>query len=693
MKKIPRSKLEISQKFSVPSGSCTGSRAEIIPCNAIATTGRRYAATISQPRPSPLIMLQQSCRRVNAAQARHLVLRSRRPAIRTYADSAGVPRAKPNIVSRIVMGTIKTAGITSVGLTVFVIGFFGYDSMTYRESKKHPISVNPLALAPERGGPKNLPIARQLIDDQDSDETRANAEKPKLVILGSGWGAVGLINKLNPDNYNVTVISPSNYFLFTPLLPSATVGTVELRSIVEPIRKIINRVRGHYLEASAEAIDYSSKLVEVKDTDAHGNERHFYVPYDKLVVSVGAAQNTHGVDGIEHCHFLKTVQDCSKIRRKVMDNFETAVLPTTTDEERKRMLSFVVCGGGPTGIEFAAELYDMINEDLCDYFPKILRNEVSVHVIQSRDHILNNYDKTISEYAESKFAKDSVDVQINARVQRVEEDKVVFSQKIDGKTVTKEIPYGLCLWSTGVALAPVTEQICKEIEAQKNRHAIETDTHLRVIGLPLGDVYAIGDCSTVQNNVAEHVMDFVEEEQRRLCDSRREQEVEVTYQQFQHMATRIRTSFPQATDHLKKLDSLFEKFDMDKNGSLSMSELKTLLSSIDKQMTSLPATAQRAHQQGNYLANKFNALARAHEALEVNDIRDGDIDAAVYKAFRYNNLGSLAYLGNSAVGDLPGGYTFTGGLIAMYMWRSVYWSEQVSLRTRVLLAVDWCKRA
>jgi NADH:ubiquinone reductase (H+-translocating) len=79
---------------------------------------------------------------------------------------------------------------------------------------------------------------------------------------------------------------------------------------------------------------------------------------------------------------------------------ELACLPTTTDEERRRLLSFVICGGGPTGVEFAAELYDLLNEDLRKSFPKILRNEISVHVIQSRSHILNTYDEALSKYAE-----------------------------------------------------------------------------------------------------------------------------------------------------------------------------------------------------------------------------------------------------------------------------------------------------
>jgi NADH dehydrogenase len=106
------------------------------------------------------------------------------------------------------------------------------------------------------------------------------------------------------------------------------------------------------------------------------------------------------VKGLENCNFLKTVEDAREIKKRVLQNLELACLPSTSDAERKRLLSFVICGGGPTGVEFAAELSDMLNEDLPRSFPRILRNEVSVHLIQSRSHILNTYDETLSLYAE-----------------------------------------------------------------------------------------------------------------------------------------------------------------------------------------------------------------------------------------------------------------------------------------------------
>ena len=169
-----------------------------------------------------------------------------------------------------------------------VVAFFIYDASTYREDLSYtdiPVSKN--ALEPRRGGPKNLPIAEVLVDDDDCPENSRQKHKPKLVILGSGWGSVAILKTLNPEDYHVTVVSPVNYFLFTPMLPSATVGTLELRSLVEPIRRIVSRAKGHFLKAEAVDVELSERLLEVTQTNAQGEECHFYLPYDKLVLGVG----------------------------------------------------------------------------------------------------------------------------------------------------------------------------------------------------------------------------------------------------------------------------------------------------------------------------------------------------------------------------------------------------------------------
>jgi NADH dehydrogenase len=583
------------------------------------------------------------------------------------------------------------SGIVFVGI---VFGaFFIYDASTYNEhAAAAECHVSQLALSPRRGGPKNLPIADVLIDDEDTEDHKKRKDKPKLVILGGGWGGVALLKELNPEDYHVTVISPANYFLFTPMLPSATVGTLEMKSLVEPIRRILSRVKGHFIRAKAEDVDFSGRLVELSQVDSQGKTVRFYIPYDKLVVAVGSQTNPHGVKGLDNCHFLKDIRDARVIRNQVIQNLELACLPTTPDEERRRLLSFVVSGGGPTGVEFAAELYDLLNEDLTKHFPKLLRNEISVHVIQSRGHILNTYDEAVSKYAEERFKRDGIKVLTNSRVSEVKKDSIVFTQKgEDGKTITKELPMGFCLWSTGVSQTDFSQTLAKKLgDYQTNRHALETDTHLRLNGAPLGDVYAIGDCSTVQNNVADNIVTFL----RGMAwkHGKDPESLDLHFTEWRNVAAEVKRKFPQAVGHLKRLDRLFAEFDKDQSGTLDFGELRELLKQIDSKLTSLPATAQRANQQGQYLAYKFNKMAHAAPGLRANEIRDGDLDDAVYKAFEYHHLGSLAYIGNSAVFDLGGGWNLSGGLWAVYTWRGAYFAQSVSFRTRMLMMMDWTKR-
>ncbi|KIY03822.1 uncharacterized protein Z520_00513 [Fonsecaea multimorphosa CBS 102226] len=584
-------------------------------------------------------------------------------------------------------------GVFIVFSGALVLAFFLYDASTYREEPDPTgdIAVSEAALSPRRGGPKNLPIAEVLVDDEDCDHMREQKDKPKLVVLGTGWGSVAMLKELHPGDYHVTVVSPDNYFLFTPMLPSATVGTLELRSLVEPVRRIVNRLRGHFLKAEAVDIEFTERLVEVAQEDADGNKQHFYLPYDKLIIGVGSTTNPHGVKGLEYCNFLKTIEDARLIKNKVLRNLELACLPTTSDQERRRLLSFVISGGGPTGVEFAAELYDMLNEDLLRSFPRILRNEVSVHVIQSRGHILNTYDEALSIYAEKRFEHDHVEVLTNARVKEVKPDRIIFSQMEDGKPVTKELPMGFCLWSTGVAQTELSRKIAQKLgEFQNNRHALETDSHLRLQGAPLGEVYAIGDCATVQNNVADHLTTFL----RGMAfeQGKDPEKVHITFQEWRGLAQKVRKRFPQAAGHLKRLDKLFQEYDKDKSGTLDFGELHELLVQIDSKLTSLPATAQRANQQGQYLGRKFNKIADAIPGFKANEVDFGDLDEAVYKAFEYHHMGSLAYIGNAAIFDF-GGLNFSGGLMAVYLWRSIYFAQSVSFRTRMLLAMDWSKRA
>ena len=262
--------------------------------------------------PSRLGMLQQPCRRgIQAPRLSSMVPSSRlscdRPSFPRKTSNWAIPLQ--NTVSRRFVRSVTTTGVLPrrrgpifrfffrllvyTGGFVLVSGglilaFFVYDATTYSEELSYTdIPVSEIALKPRRGGPKNLPIAEVLVDDDDCDAMARQKFKPKLVILGSGWGSVALLKTLKPEDYHITVVSPVNYFLFTPMLPSATVGTLELRSLIEPVRRIVQRVSGHFLRAEAVDVEFSERLLEVSQTDATGEKRHFYLPYDKLVIGVG----------------------------------------------------------------------------------------------------------------------------------------------------------------------------------------------------------------------------------------------------------------------------------------------------------------------------------------------------------------------------------------------------------------------
>jgi NADH:ubiquinone reductase (non-electrogenic) len=190
-------------------------------------------------------------------------------------------------------------------------------------------------------------------------------QKETLAILGSGWGAVSFLKNVDSSNYNIVLVSPRNYFLFSPLLPSTTVGTIELRSIMQPIRYL---TRHHtrqvsFIEGECTDIDLERKILHVNDnTNLNAKTT---VQYDKLIIACGAENATFGIPGVkEYACFLKESWDAKKIRSQLMDCIENAAFPDQSEEEIKRLLHMVVVGGGPTGVEYAAELYDFLHQDL-----------------------------------------------------------------------------------------------------------------------------------------------------------------------------------------------------------------------------------------------------------------------------------------------------------------------------------------
>ncbi|KAI9332294.1 hypothetical protein DFJ73DRAFT_954544 [Zopfochytrium polystomum] len=514
-----------------------------------------------------------------------------------------------------------------------------------------------------------VPVVREFIGQDPGDAT-----KPRLVVVGAGWGATAFLKNLDPGNYNTVVISESNHFIFTPLLPEATTGTVEARTLQESIRKICHHSRAKFWQAEAYDVHPELNMLEVRTQ--YGDR--FLVPYDKLVIAVGAQNATFGVPGVkENTHFLKTTADARKIRYEILTNLERASLPTTPIEKKKQLTSFVVAGGGPTGVEFAAGLYDFIHEDIAKHFPELLPF-VKVSLIQSGEHILNAFAEAISIYAEKTFRRQNINLITNARVIKVEPEVITYKLKNakPGENETVALPFGLCVWSTGIEKRDLTRRVTARF-GHTNARAIEVDGQLRLKYNDDQDIYALGDCATIENpKIMSVVNDYLEKsgKSKLSCDD------------FELVAQAAGKKYPAAAVHLQNVIRLFDEYDLDRSGFLELDEIKKLLSDVNKKLTSLPATAQVASQQGRYLAKKFNKL----EFAAVQD----DVwqkEEQKYPPFKYTHLGSFSYIGgDEAVYDYAN--LGQGGLMVGLAWRGAYLSKQVSLRTRALLGFDWIKR-
>ncbi|WWD20618.1 hypothetical protein CI109_105094 [Kwoniella shandongensis] len=326
------------------------------------------------------------------------------------------------------------------------------------------------------------------------DQLDADPTKPTLVVLGSGWGATSFLKSLDTDDFNVVVISPRNYFLFTPLLPSVTVGTLEPRSIIQPTRYITRHKKRKVsvYEAEAKEVDPTKKTVTFQDiSDVKGAATDVTINYDYLVYAVGCENQTFGIKGVnEHACFLKELGDADKVRQKIMDCIETAAFKGQSEEEIDRLMHMVVVGGGPTGVEYAGELHDFLIDDLKKWYPEVA-DRLRITLIEALPNVLPAFSKQLIQYTESTFKENRIDVLTRTMVKDVKEKAVVVQ---DANKEIREIPYGLLVWATGNTSRQITRDLMGKLtQVQTQRRGLLVDDYLSLLGAD--GVYAVGDCT------------------------------------------------------------------------------------------------------------------------------------------------------------------------------------------------------
>lgn len=515
-------------------------------------------------------------------------------------------------------------------------------------------------------------------------------QRPKMVILGSGWAATNTLKTLKPGAlkfYDITVVSPNNYYVYTPMLPSVTVGTLEARSICEPVRNFIYDQVAKEPEASiafseteALAIDPEKKTVTCIDasdisimgtpgSDKSGGYK-FDIPYDVLVIGVGATTNTFGTPGaLENCLFLKSVSDARSIRSAVLDCMETAsvgLLSGAPASEIERLLSFVIVGAGPTGVEIAAELRDFIMDNLRRVYPQFDNMKIKVQIVEMGEKVLSTYDKAISEYTAERFKRDDIDLLTKHQVKKVNKTSI---EVLDITTKEeKTLPFGMCVWASGVRPTDVSLDLAKTLGTRM----LETDGCLRVRGKE-GSIFALGDCARI-------TMPKMKEAAQELFEKAdKNKDGVLSKDEFVPMIEEARKTYPHLEAYLGAVTEA--AFYEASSGQLTPEKFEAACAEVDKEIKMLPPTAQVAAQQGTYLGKLLSGVP-------YDDLAN---PTGFDPPFQYNHQGSMAYVGSDrAVIESPI-FGVSSGMLTMLMWKGAYWGKSVSLRCKVLMAFDWCK--
>ena len=306
--------------------------------------------------------------------------------------------------------------------------------------------------------------------------------KKHIVILGGGFAGIYSalsILKSCGDEVEITIINKANYFLFTPMLHEVATGGLGHHQVVESIREIIRKTPIRFFEATILSVDTFEKHVL---TD-QGTK-----PYDILVVALGASTNFFGTEGAEeHSFVLKDLMDAIRIRNHVIDQFEQASHAHDLEIE-KQLLSFVVVGGGATGVEYASELAEFAKKTLGRYYQTEFAESdpVTVTLVHSGPELLAPFSPQSRHRAYESLVRKGVDVVLNGKVVSVTTDSVLLGsgEKIKTNTV---------VWTAGVKPNAVVVS-GKELPKDKTGRII-TDTSFLVEGFT--DIFALGDIAAV----------------------------------------------------------------------------------------------------------------------------------------------------------------------------------------------------
>ncbi|MGB6162974.1 MAG: NAD(P)/FAD-dependent oxidoreductase [Pseudonocardiaceae bacterium] len=311
---------------------------------------------------------------------------------------------------------------------------------------------------------------------------------PRILIVGGGYvgmyTALGLQAKLTAGEASVTVVDPQPQMTYQPFLPEAAAGSIEPRHVVVPLRRVLRRC--HVLGGRVTGVDHAHRCATIENC-AGQVEQH---SYDVLVMAPGSIARTLPIPGLaEHGIAVKTIGEAIYLRNHVLSRLEAAAATNET-QLRRKLLSFVVIGGGYAGIEVLGELEDMARY-ACRYYENIEPADLRWVLVEATGRIMPEVSPKMGRYTAKRLTERGIEIFLNTRVTTMENGHLVLDNgtEFDADTI---------VWTAGVRANPVLQQTDLPLDDRKRLRCTAT---LQVVGCP--EVFSAGDCAAVPDLTSE----------------------------------------------------------------------------------------------------------------------------------------------------------------------------------------------